>query len=416
MKYLISSILLLIFIDCSYAQWKNTNAKIYGFTGPLACSENKIFVGTTSNWGGSIFLSTNNGKSWKFASYGIAQVYEGETVLQNDNISVLFSHKNNIFAGTQYGGLYLSKDDTSWTAINTGLIKKGDYNPITSIAVSGENIFVGTSYGGVFLSKNNGLSWVAVNKGLTKTRISSIAIIDTNIFVGTDGGVFSNTKNGTNWKIKNQGLTNLNVYSLTVLGKSIFAGTENGVFLSNNNGINWVPINNGLPPNTEVFSFVIIRTSVLAGTNSGVYLSQNNGASWTTVSNGLPKDIWVHSLTANETTVFAGFDEVIYYSSISDILSVQSSINNKIETIKLPPNTGFDIEANEGCFKINKITGGLVAIIEGNIKQKGYFAPFNLNNAWEPLCCPLVLDCNTKYVFKNYGNSTSFVELEKTGK
>jgi hypothetical protein len=59
-------------------------------------------------------------------------------------------------------------------------------------AVSGTNLFAGTYYGGVFLSTNKGISWMAVNTGLpydsithTILPILSLALSDSNLFAGT---------------------------------------------------------------------------------------------------------------------------------------------------------------------------------------------------------------------------------------
>jgi len=68
----------------------------------------------------------------------------------------------NIFVGTLGKGVFLSTyNDTSWTAVSTGLT---DMN-IFCLAVSGKNIFAGTWLGGVFLSTNNGTNWTSVNTG-----------------------------------------------------------------------------------------------------------------------------------------------------------------------------------------------------------------------------------------------------------
>ena len=61
----------------------------------------------------------------------------------------------NLFAGTG-GGVFLSTNNgTSWKQVNNGLM---DTN-ILSLAVSGTNLFAGTYGSGVFLSTNNGASW-----------------------------------------------------------------------------------------------------------------------------------------------------------------------------------------------------------------------------------------------------------------
>ena len=62
---------------------------------------------------------------------------------------------------------------------------------IRSFAVSGTNLFAGTYFGGVYVSTNNGAIWTAVNNGLSNMDVSALSVIDTNLFAGTlGGGVF----------------------------------------------------------------------------------------------------------------------------------------------------------------------------------------------------------------------------------
>ena len=59
---------------------------------------------------------------------------------------------------------------------------------VRAFAVSGTNLFAGSNGDGVFLSTNNGISWTAVNTGLTSTIAYALAVSGTNLFVGTAGG------------------------------------------------------------------------------------------------------------------------------------------------------------------------------------------------------------------------------------
>ncbi len=81
---------------------------------------------------------------------------------------------------------------------------------VTCFAQNGSNIFAGTVYGGVFLSTNNGNSWTAVNNGLSGLGLDiySIAINGNNIFLGTRQGAYLSTNNGISWTAINNGLTN----------------------------------------------------------------------------------------------------------------------------------------------------------------------------------------------------------------
>ena len=48
-----------------------------------------------------------------------------------------------------------SNNGSSWSAVNTGLTNTYVY----ALAISGNNIFAGTNGNGVYLSSNNGCSW-----------------------------------------------------------------------------------------------------------------------------------------------------------------------------------------------------------------------------------------------------------------
>jgi ligand-binding sensor domain-containing protein len=77
----------------------------------------------------------------------------------------------------------------SWRPVNVGLSD----TTIRCLAVSGSNLFAGTG-SGVFLSTNNGANWTPVNNGLTDTPVQCLAASGGNLFAGTDnGGVFLST-------------------------------------------------------------------------------------------------------------------------------------------------------------------------------------------------------------------------------
>ncbi len=406
MKKLFLSLLFIYIINISNAQWKHTSLN-KGRVTCIAFSANNIFAGTEM---GGLFLASKNDTNWTSINTGLAK-----------NISILslaISGKN-IFAGTS-DGVYLSTNyGSSWDSVNTGLTNRN----IFSLVISGSNIFAGTM-GGVFLSTNNGKSWTSVSTGLTNRElyVFSLAISGTNIFAGTLGkGVYLSKNMGTSWNAVNTGLPiGISITSFAIKEKNIFVGSDALVFLSSNNGASWSKMNNGFLNNTtQINNIAISGNNIFAGTGGdGVYLSINNGNNWSQVNTGIPTGYCIYSLAINDSNIYAGTSDRIYFSAINDIKTIQlkNNISNKIETIKLPPNSGFDIEANEGCFKINKVTGGQVSIIEGNIKQQGNIGPYNLNFGYTPICCPITLDCYTKYTFKNYGNYTAVVELEKIEK
>jgi len=152
----------------------------------LLAKESNLFAGTN----GGVFLSTNNGNSW---------IPSG---LSNLKIYSLAAIENNVFAAT-HDGIFLSQDNgSSWVAVNNDL---ADLNglpwvgwtdadgpqpnkTVFSLLVIGNNLFAGTNGGGVFLSKDLGETWNQVNTGLSKLIVNSLAADGKYIYAGMLGG------------------------------------------------------------------------------------------------------------------------------------------------------------------------------------------------------------------------------------
>jgi hypothetical protein len=198
---------------------------------------------------------------------------------------------------------------------------------ITTIAVSDSNIFVGTAGNGIFRSSNNGKDWTAIDSGLTDTDVFSLEVSDSNIFAGTGKGVFLSANNGTSWEPVNSGLSNASpVNAFAVCGKTIFAGTNNGIFRSANIGTNWTAIDSGLK-NTKVLSFAVSDNAIFAGTDNCVFQSTNNGGLWTTVDSGLINTS-VMSLAVKGSEIWAGTKKGVFMSYNTSWGLINSNINS----------------------------------------------------------------------------------------
>src|SRR5688500_16718958 len=94
---------------------------------------------------------------------------------------------------------------------------------VSSFAQIGTYLFAGADYGatggGVFLSTDSGNSWTSTDTISFKkfVGVTSLAVIDTNLFAGTHGGggVFLTTNNGALWTQVNNGYTGSTVFALT---------------------------------------------------------------------------------------------------------------------------------------------------------------------------------------------------------
>ncbi len=277
--------------------WVLTNNAIYGTINCFAVVGNNIFAGT--EWGG-VLLSTNGGDTWSEVNSG----------LTNLTVRTLCSDGTNIFAGTWGGGVFRSANSgASWAAVNTGLTNTA----VSSLYISGTNLLAGTWGGGVFRSTNNGASWTAINTGLTETHLRALYIMGTDFYAGTINGLFKSENNGTSWTPINTGLTSTTAISIVGIpqtgGEMLFTGTASGgVFMSTSYGTVWTAVNTGLL-NLHIPFLSVSSTNLFAATwGDGVFLTINNGSTWMAVNDGLT-NLFIRSLAVSGIDLFAGTDD-----------------------------------------------------------------------------------------------------------
>ena len=288
------------------ASWKpvNTGFGIPPTVWALAVDANvaggaNIFAGTFHR---GVFRSTDNGMEWTSVDPGLA-ITDVRTLVAGPNGAGV----TNLFAGTHQGDIFLSTDcGTSWGTLISGF----PGNSISSLALSpdGELLLAGTSssYGDgcIFLSANTGETWTDISYGIIQItypsypQVVALAITPvmsggTNLLAGTNVGTFLSTDNGLSWA-RPSGLTYVAAKAFATVssdtgGTSLLAGTTSGVYLSTNNGTSWKAMNTGLP---SVWALTASadrsgNTKILAGTAGGVFMSTNGGISWTGLSTGL---------------------------------------------------------------------------------------------------------------------------------
>ncbi len=148
-----------------------------------------------------------------------------------------------------YSGLFKSTDGgATWSA--TGLTGKDRF--VSAVSIDPRNpdtLYAGTldyepgyrAFREMLKSTDGGVSWFAINSGLTglidtTSSISALAIQADNpstVYAGTFGaGVFLSKNGGASWNEFNVGLTNLGVKALVIdpSGRHLYAATSTGVF------------------------------------------------------------------------------------------------------------------------------------------------------------------------------------------
>jgi ligand-binding sensor domain-containing protein len=226
-------------------------------------SADHVFIGT-SYYGvlvdNGLFRSTNFGNTWPpcglsqaLTVYSLTAVAEGEIVAgteENDK---------------QKGGVHYSgKDGTTWT------LSRFDSIVFAVATNKAGEIIAGTKGGGVFHSTNQGGTWVPRHPGVN-ADIRALAVGPKGSwFAGTTDGIMRTTNNGLSWTAVNTGLTSPFVRALVVNNAgTLYAGTSGGVFQSTDNGAKWTDYNSGLDI-TNILSLAIDSSGyLLAGVRAG---------------------------------------------------------------------------------------------------------------------------------------------------
>ena len=320
--------------------WIESNT---GFVGSevvdLVTSLDGTMYATTYNLG--IFKSTDGGKNWVFASFGIKNWYGMQLATHPEDADTLFTTTN--------GGVYKSTNaGKSWELIGgSDLCDDEDaggnchYHGIVVEKEAPFKVLVGSggdqyAKEGVGLtgSEDNGESWRNSDDGFVRDVHVSKLIIDpnnNNVFyattqgeteytdkVGDGAGVFKSTDRGNNWTQINNGLNSLETNVLAVDPNDsdvLYLGTDDdGIYKSINGGENWKKL---IPTASFGVGDIIVdpqnSNNVYMGTvdyfrlsesrgvlgDFGVYKSTDGGTTWEEFNSGL-NHLGVFSLELSE--------------------------------------------------------------------------------------------------------------------
>ena len=320
--------------------WIESNT---GFVGSevvdLVTSLDGTMYATTYNLG--IFKSTDGGKNWVFASFGIKNWYGMQLATHPEDADTLFTTTN--------GGVYKSTNaGKSWELIGgSDLCDDEDaggnchYHGIVVEKEAPFKVLVGSggdqyAKEGVGLtgSEDNGESWRNSDDGFVRDVHVSKLVIDpnnNNIFyattqgeteytdkVGDGAGVFKSTDRGNNWTQINNGLNSLETNVLAVDPNDsdvLYLGTDDdGIYKSINGGENWKKL---IPTASFGVGDIIVdpqnSNNVYMGTvdyfrlsesrgvlgDFGVYKSTDGGTTWEEFNSGL-NHLGVFSLELSE--------------------------------------------------------------------------------------------------------------------
>jgi hypothetical protein len=241
--------------DCRTAMMPATTNTFAMDQSGFLYSENQWY----NEWAG-VYRSQDSGKTWTNVS--------GATIPYYDDVgpALMVSRKGGLYEGAG-NRFYRSTDHgMTWTSS-----KLPSYGLNTAVCDSANRIFGGYGGNGVIRSLDDGVTWVAVNTGLTTSTqktIRRMAAKDTSwLFAVGSGGVFRSSNHGDSWSLVN---STVDARSITVAKNGdILVSFGNGNFLkSTNNGDAWVIASTG-----KVFNaFQFDQTGGLWGaSDAGLY-------------------------------------------------------------------------------------------------------------------------------------------------
>ncbi|MDO8189105.1 hypothetical protein Q5424_21660 [Conexibacter sp. JD483] len=201
-----------------------------------------------------------------------------------------------VLAATEGGGVFRSLDaGVSWSAVDQGLT---DHSAkiVRALALDGTRMLAGTQRGVFAL---NGSTWTGIGQGDGSGKLNSpvqaLLPLGGTLLAGTfAGGVARSSDNGQTWQPPGPGSgmpAGETVWSLTSFGPMVLAGTGSGVYRSLDGGVSWTPSGDGIPPGAttfRVFGDSGAPNVWYAGTGSGVYRSRDAGITWAPIGDGLP--------------------------------------------------------------------------------------------------------------------------------
>lgn len=178
---------------------------------------------------------------------------------------------------------------------------KGDAIVVIALHPKNPKILYVATNDYIYKSRDGGQTWENLSKGMTYTRVISMAIdpvYPATIYAGTKGdAVYKSYDGGQRWVSLRAGLDDVTISSVVnqfvfdpADNNHLFVATTMGVFESENGGELWQKRMDGMK---EVLMVVTLgldpsRPKILyAGTSGGVYKTVSRGLWWERINNGL---------------------------------------------------------------------------------------------------------------------------------
>ncbi len=260
---------------------------------------------------GIIYFSVDNGANWLNSSKGLPEkISIGLGALATSNHFIGLATKDN--------GVYLYNfKNKVWDIVPTD--KKIKEGKISTLAIIDSSFFIGTQHSGIFITSDKGKNWTNINNGLSNMTIRRFCEFDNDLYVCTNDGFYLFDKFSKSWKLE-FGQNSLQTNGATLYKGSFYLATNKGIFsqLADKSWINSSPqfgMHNISSDNNQLYAM----------SYNELLLSSTDGKNWLSYQSGLPKELYTFNVLTHNDLTFAGQWDGIYKKNNGDILWEMSS-------------------------------------------------------------------------------------------
>jgi hypothetical protein len=260
---------------------------------------------------GIVFFSFDNGNNWKNASSGIPE----KVSIGLDGVAT--SDRFLGVATKEYGIFIYDFKDSIW--VNTTTEPQMIDGNIGAFTFFKNAMYVGTQYKGIFYSKDNGKTWITQNNGLSNLIIRRFLEVENKLYVCTNDGFYSLNEKSNTWELA-YGNNAIQVNGASIFKGNFYLATSTGVY-TKNEGNNW----KNVLPNHSVHNISSDNGRVYAMTYNELLLSSNDGILWQNAQDGLPKDLYTFNILNQNNVAVAGQWDGVYSKTDFDFKWKKSS-------------------------------------------------------------------------------------------
>lgn len=248
-----------------------------------------------------IYFSRDNGQTWISKSEGIPTgVFLTDIASSGDALGI---------ATKQHGIFVYDFESDQWKPTKNNKPAPSD---IDALLIKGNNLFAGSNGDGVFLSDDNGGHWKKINRGLDNLTIRKLVDINGKVYAGTNGGLFSFDESANIWT-KEYTSNILQVNGIACLDDEIYIGTNRGAFKSSVNKNNWQLI----LPERSLHNISVANNNVYAMVYNELFVSSDRGATWNSDQKGMPDGKYSFQVIQSGDNVLDGQWDGIYRKDIA---------------------------------------------------------------------------------------------------